>query len=375
MKIGLVCAEYPPRPHGGIGTFYRVYAQALAEAGHEVTVFEPGMEEARLPEKGIAFVSVPTPRRVGSLSPLLERWRLRQAIINAFRAGRIEVVEAPDYGGLLPFRLPLPTVIRLHNSVCNLARSEGRKPSWGIRWAESRTLRLHPDWIGVSRFVIQYTQETFGLSPRRSCVIYNPTPPVPHVLPPLPDGIPEEYVLFAGSVRKAKGAVALAEAARLFLPGRPGLHVVFAGPEDQIDGVPAPRRLREVVGSDLADRLVFLGRQEHSIVLTLMKHARVLCAPSEFEAFGLVAVEAMAMGCPVIYTKRCSGPEVIEDGVTGLLVEPDRPEEIAAAVGVVLDDVACCEPGAEMMPEHASVHSSVLECLKSSLLTYTMCRG
>jgi len=66
--------------------------------------------------------------------------------------------------------------------------------------------------------------------------------------------------------------------------------------------------------------------------------ARAAVFPSYSEAFALAPMEAMAEGCPTIYTGRSSGRELIDDRENGLLVDPDQPQEIAAAIGSLLAD-------------------------------------
>ena len=68
----------------------------------------------------------------------------------------------------------------------------------------------------------------------------------------------------------------------------------------------------------------------------LMRHFDVLVAPSHQEPFGTVISEAMAVGTPVVATRVGGLAEVVDDGVTGLLVEPGEPDALAAAVLEVL---------------------------------------
>jgi glycosyltransferase involved in cell wall biosynthesis len=67
-----------------------------------------------------------------------------------------------------------------------------------------------------------------------------------------------------------------------------------------------------------------------------MRHIDVLVAPSRQEPFGTVLAEAMAAGTPVVATRVGGLAEVVEDGVTGRLVEPGRPDQLAVAVLEVL---------------------------------------
>jgi glycosyltransferase involved in cell wall biosynthesis len=142
-------------------------------------------------------------------------------------------------------------------------------------------------------------------------------------------------------------------------PSRPGPVVAFVGrieprkaPHDLIAAAPAiragaPLARVVVVGSDPFDSdpgyvaaVRAAGEVEHygwvEDAAGLMRHVDVLVAPSRQEPFGTVLAEAMAAGTPVVATRVGGLAEVVEDGVTGRLVEPGRPDLIAAAVLDVL---------------------------------------
>jgi glycosyltransferase involved in cell wall biosynthesis len=69
-----------------------------------------------------------------------------------------------------------------------------------------------------------------------------------------------------------------------------------------------------------------------------LETAAVAVFPSLAETYGIAPFEAMAAGCPTIYTRRGPGPELLEHGRDALLVEPSRPEDVAAAIVRVLRD-------------------------------------
>jgi starch synthase len=69
----------------------------------------------------------------------------------------------------------------------------------------------------------------------------------------------------------------------------------------------------------------------------MMRHVDVLVLPSRQEPFGTVLAEAMAVGTPVVATRVGGLPEVVDNGVTGALVEPGDPAALAAAVLAVLE--------------------------------------
>lgn len=150
--------------------------------------------------------------------------------------------------------------------------------------------------------------------------------------PPVP-GLPDGFLLYAGRVASNKGLDGLLRAlARLPAAERPP--VVFLGPDW---GERA--RLEALAGSlGLGDRLTFLGRLDRPAYRTVFRAARAFVLPSEWEAFGLVLLEAMAADLPIVATGVGGVPEVLEGGKSGLVVPYGDPAALADALGTVLHD-------------------------------------
>lgn len=86
----------------------------------------------------------------------------------------------------------------------------------------------------------------------------------------------------------------------------------------------------------ISDLVIFAGPQKHEFLPAWYSNATVTAVPSFYESFGLVAVEAMACGCPVIASKTGGLQFSVLQGKTGLLVEPKNPEELASAINYLL---------------------------------------
>ena len=87
---------------------------------------------------------------------------------------------------------------------------------------------------------------------------------------------------------------------------------------------------------NVADRVIFAGYRQD--MPTLLNEAELLVVPSDAEPFGRVAIEAMALGKPVVGTRAGGLPEVVRDGQTGLLVVPRFPDSLAAACARILEN-------------------------------------
>ncbi len=88
----------------------------------------------------------------------------------------------------------------------------------------------------------------------------------------------------------------------------------------------------------LGETVAFLGHVSRRVLAVEYVRADCFCLPTVQEGFGLVFTEAMAAGLPVVACRAAAVPEVVEDGTTGLLVEPRNAEALATALATVLGD-------------------------------------
>ena len=140
------------------------------------------------------------------------------------------------------------------------------------------------------------------------------------------------YVIFVGRITRQKGLPVLLRAAAMLDPA--AQLVVCAGQPD------TPELLAEVTALTASlDRVLWipkmLARRE---VIQLLSHATAFACPSLYEPLGIVNLEAMACGTSVVASEVGGIPEVVADGVTGLLVPPDDPESLAAALDELIRD-------------------------------------
>jgi glycosyltransferase involved in cell wall biosynthesis len=121
----------------------------------------------------------------------------------------------------------------------------------------------------------------------------------------------------------------------------PDVELVVAGgpPRDRLDHDAEVRRLRKLAAElGVDDRVEFRGAVDRTAVPALLRSADVVACCPWYEPFGLVAVEAMACGRPVVASAVGGLAESVVDGATGVLVPPRRPDRIAAAIDRLLRD-------------------------------------
>jgi glycosyltransferase involved in cell wall biosynthesis len=159
------------------------------------------------------------------------------------------------------------------------------------------TSRFYPEYVTKDKIL-----ESFGLHPLKY------------------------LVLVAGKHVYFKGIDILIEAARIYEGEHPGEIITALAGEGELTG-----QLKKQVNDCKLRNVHFLGHVEYSQLRLLYSAADVTVVPSRREPFGLVAVEALACGCPVVATNQGGLPDIINDKV-GALVDVDDPVALAAAI-------------------------------------------
>jgi len=213
------------------------------------------------------------------------------------------------------------------------------------RWLMEFTDRV----VALSGAHAEYLTETEGVRPGAIAVIENGIPVEEYTAVGAhtgdldPDGLRREVglrpgeraVVMVAALRPEKAHEVFLEAAKLLVVSHSGLKFLVVG-----DG---PRRAElESMSAQLGldDRVRFLGVRRD--VARLLHIADVLALPSHpaVETLPLAVLEAMAAGVPVVATRVGSVPELIDDGRTGLLIEPGDPVGLADAIRAIVDDTA-----------------------------------
>ncbi len=203
------------------------------------------------------------------------------------------------------------------------------------RWTNAMT----DLWVANSEAVRQDTARQEGVDPVRIRVIPNGVDTdrfaatldrraVRHRL-----GLPEEgpLLLTVSNLIHYKGYGTLLQAVPLVTQIHPTARFLLAG-----DGPMRPEMERRIAAARLAGSVRLLG--ERSDVPDLLQAADHLVHPSDEEGFPNAILEAMAAGLPVVATRVGGTPELVVDGVTGILVPPRSPADLAAAVCRLLAD-------------------------------------
>lgn len=225
-------------------------------------------------------------------------------------------------------------------------------PTWSI-WGGERRKRLRrlydrylagPVVRSASRVVVQTPEEARLLREVVQPETVVEIPPGYTPLPPPPEGkdgfraryrVPGPFLLFVGRLASNKGLRTLMEAFSRLGRTHPELSLVLVGE----DGGEAAALQEDIRRRGLGERVRWVGFvPEETLLASAYAEATALVLPSEYEAFGLVLLEALAQGTPVVASRVGGIPGIVQDGENGLLVPPSDPPALSEALERILSD-------------------------------------
>lgn len=313
LRIGVVAPpwfELPPVGYGGIESVVADMVDQLSQRGHHIVLIGAGEHRTQAAE------FVPTYQQPPSAllgTPLPEVYHAAR-VAHILDQAHVDIVHDHTLAGpLLAFRRTIPTVTTMHGPVDGdlgeYYEALGSAVSVVAISDAQRRLNPHLNWVGTVYNAIDV--ESFPFAERK-----------------------DNYLLWMGRFCDDKAPHLAIEAARAV--GRP---IVLAGKlsepaeHEYFDREIAPR---------LGDGVSYVGEADATRKRELFAGARALVFPIQWdEPFGMVMIEAMACGTPVVAFARGSVPEVVDDGVTGIIASSpaDLPRAIRAAAS--LDPQAC----------------------------------
>ena len=337
MKIGLVSPYDYAYPGGVMAHIYHL-GQHLIKAGHEIKVIAPLSSPPAILDKGFIRLgrSVPVPTGGSTARISLSVW-LEPRIKRLLKEESFDVIHLHE--PLAPI-LPL-FILHLSQSV-NVGTFHAFHGSGRVYWLSKYLLRRSQDKldgrIAVSSPALSFVSRHF---PGEYRVIPNgiefnrfSTPARP--LPEFQDG--KLNILFVGRLEKRKGLKYLLGAYGKLKWRYPNTRLIVVGP-----GNPEPEAYRFIAERNIED-VVFVGSVSYEDLPRYYQAADIYCSPATGkESFGIVLLEAMAAGKPIVASNIEGYSSVMSHGQEGLLVPPKDEEALEASLETLLNDAALRE--------------------------------
>lgn len=344
-------------PSGGIGSIVRIVAEGLAKRGHTVIVsgyyyFQPACESHSV-INGVHVYNY----SLGYHDSMLKRYFF--SALNRFHlAGKmtqheldyyenkleglikkykIDVMELTDFYNFnycqskLHFhKFGIPVVMRFHGSAYYLLANSG-KCNAAVRSNDLQHYSRADYFSYVSQYIREYTRMMGGKYPNdREIIIHNMVEDdflFDNTVP-----ASSKTILFFGKLTKTKGAFSTIRSFNEFHKKYPDWKLVMAGPAYS-DSLLAD------ITDEVKKDIEFPGACPREQIKSYIDSCAFVCLPSFFETFGMTPLEAMARRKAVIFTNRTSGPEIIEDGKNGFLVDPENISMITERMSNLADDM------------------------------------
>jgi D-inositol-3-phosphate glycosyltransferase len=340
---------------GGMNVYVRELVGALAQAGVDTEVFvrrtDPSLPDMVDVEPGFRVVHIdagPVDLPKEDLPDVLELFGDGVAARMRSRGG-YDAIHANYWlsgvvGHRLKHELSLPLVSTFHTLARVKAETGDDEPQRRID-AEMQVIACSDAILANCAAEVTQLVELYGADPSRVEIV---PPGVDHAFFSPGDrngarlalGLGDHPVLlFAGRIQPLKGlTIAIAALAELDRKFDDAVLVVVGGPsgaEGEAELIAARSLVNEL---GLGERVHFVPPQPHHLLSTYYRAADVCVVPSRSESFGLVALEAAACGTPVVAAAVGGLLTLVEDGVTGFLIETRNPSDYAAAISKLLGD-------------------------------------
>jgi glycosyltransferase involved in cell wall biosynthesis len=327
MRIAIIVNRFPPKWIGGTEIATEYMAEHLAKRGHDVhiiTSLDDDMVKKSF-EKGFHIQRIPVIqiRTVG----LIFFW------VDIYRA--IKKID-PDLVHAQSLIFAIPALI---------SKKLLKIPY--VFWGQGLDIYLR-NWFMkmVSRTIIKNADSAIALTKNMKMVlqaIYHRDIAV------VPNGIdindyrdrpdeqecetPEKRILFVGRLNPVKGVHYLLRAMKIVREVLPEAKLIIVGEGEE-------RKNLECLTNDLGlnECVDFVGRTPHEKIPDYLYQADIFVLPSLSEGFGIVILEAMACGLPIVATRVGGVPDIVEDGVNGYLVESGDFQEMAKKIIFILEN-------------------------------------
>lgn len=346
--IAYISTEYPhpdTPAAGGIGSFIKLMATSLLPHNYEVTIFLClSLRDRVWYDDKVRIVEIMgvAPSR---WSPLSNRYYLYKRIKQHIKDDHIDLIEAADWEGLHAFcNFKIPMITRIHGSVSYFNHLQDIKKPKLLYYLEKRALLKSSKVIAVSEFSGKTTEEVFQLKALNFDVIYNGIDTTLFKGDEIDDNDNQNICYFGTLVRK-KGVFSLAHIFNEVHKKNPEASLLLIGKDtiDHIEKQSTWSLMQAILLPEARARVYYKGVVPYKEMSKVIAKTTICVFPSYAEAFPISWLEAMSKGKAIVASSIGWAVESIEDGISGLLENPDNYKAFAKKINKLLDNPSLAE--------------------------------
>lgn len=357
LKICLLSQEFSKNCNGGICRYTYDLAHSLAEFGNEIHVITRSEKNCEYEHKdGKIFIHKITPEPINFLN-LQENMEISRKnleysyaaclkLLNLIDKFGVQIVEVPLWdaeGFVFSLVKNIPLVVRIETPLFKVAEIQEWKITKDLKlanWIEGETVRRADKVIAISKNIGVLIGNHHNVSGEMI------------ELCPLGIELPDEKlinnqnehrlnVLFVGRLEKRKGIETLFRAIPMILSKVPDIQFNIVGKDTNLspDGGSYKKYLLKNIDKKFHDSIKFAGYVKNEELKNYYQNCDIFVAPSLYESFGLIFLEAMAWGKPVIGCDIGGISEIIDNNKNGILIKPNDHGALAEEIIKLLTNI------------------------------------
>jgi|TARA_B110000967_G_scaffold207358_1_gene256505 glycosyltransferase involved in cell wall biosynthesis len=335
MHIVFLTNEYPKKnvSHGGIGSFVQFLSEKLVTKGHLVSVVGVDNEHKDINEEinGVRIYRIK--KSTAKFAKFVfNSKRINDTLIEINIVDSIDIVEGSELSfAFLPKKASYKKVIRMHGGHHFFAIELNKKPLFWRGFQEKQSFKKADAFIAVSNYVGNQTKKYLNIDFKFD-TIYNSVDENKFLIK---ENLPiQKYsLLFVGTICEKKGIRQLVQAIPFIKEKFPNVELKIIGREWKFtNGKSYTEYLKTFIHNEDIDNINIVGVVPHDSIPQYIQQSEICVYPSHMEAMPIAWLEGLIMAKPVIASDIGPGNEAIVNGVTGLLINPFLPIDIAEKI-------------------------------------------
>lgn len=336
MKICFVHEEYPNETNfGGIATYQKIIAEYYANHGDEVTVIARGSKDVDYYENNVHVYRVKSENDTNSIESVTEyREKVAKLLFSLQQEGAIDIIETPDWGAntiLFEKNRKVPIVVRLHTPLkiwLNYNNNDfGKTKDLMLEW-ENNMLNKANVLTSCSQLLKDMIIKEYEI--KKDIIVI----PNPCNIKSFKNNqsIPNNDLIFVGSLEERKGIITLAKALNKVFKTVKNSKIYLVGKDTKRNNknISTKEYILDIIDKEYHNRIEFIGQVDNDRVNDYLNKANLAIFPSLFDNYPYVVLEAMAAGKNILMSNNIGCLDILDS--SNYIFESGNEDDLAKKI-------------------------------------------